>query len=222
MPRSGLRGFVAFLLLALAQGATVRWMPLGDSITDYGCWRAWIWQRFQEEGYNVDIVGGQKAGEDCNGLAFDRDHEGHPGYQATEIVVQNYLVDWLKKSPADMVTMHLGTVDILRGMLGGAQVLAALDKLVDQMRDSNPAMRIIVRTQRMGSLGYCDVLITAGCPTHSPPRHGQTGPGTQRCDSCVGGAQELDDLSDLGGGPVDQLYECRSVRRHPSGGIGRC
>ena len=222
MALSMLRVLVAFSILALAHATAVRWMPLGDSITDYGCWRAWIWQRFQEEGYNVDIVGSQKAGEDCNGLPFDRDHEGHPGYQATDIVAQNYLVDWLKKSPADMVTMHLGTVDILRGMLGGPQVLAALDKLVDQMRDSNPEMRIIVRTQRMGSLRYSAVLTTAGCPTHSPPRHGQTGPGTQRCDSCVGGAQELDDLSDLGGGPVDQLYECRSVRRHPSGGIGRC
>ena len=140
------RSLLAFSLLALTQAAAVRWMPLGDSITDYGCWRAWIWDRFKKEGYNVDIVGSQRAGEDCYGLPFDRDHEGHPGYQATDIVAQNYLVDWLKKSPADVVTMHLGTVDILRGMLGGPQVLTALDKLVDQMRDSNPVMRIIVRS----------------------------------------------------------------------------
>jgi len=63
-------------LAVLSQAATVRWMPLGDSITDYGCWRAWIWEHFQKEGYNVDLVGGERAGENCNNLNFDRDHEG--------------------------------------------------------------------------------------------------------------------------------------------------
>jgi len=60
-----------------ARAATaLRWMPLGDSITDYGCWRALIWAWFHREGYDVDLVGGERAGEDCNGLPFDRDHEG--------------------------------------------------------------------------------------------------------------------------------------------------
>ncbi|KAG7284997.1 hypothetical protein NEMBOFW57_009615 [Staphylotrichum longicolle] len=145
MTRSGpLLGLFVLSLLALAQGAAVRWMPLGDSITDYGCWRAWIWQRFQQDGHDVDLVGSQRAGEDCSGLPFDRDHEGHPGYQATDIAARNDLVGWLRQSPADVVTMHLGTVDLLRGLLSPPQVLAALDTLVDQMRDSNPARRIIV------------------------------------------------------------------------------
>jgi hypothetical protein len=139
-------GFLALAsaLLALAHGTRIRWMPLGDSITDYGCWRAWVWQRFQEEGYDVDIVGSQKAGEDCNGLDFDRDQEGHPGFQAANIAAEGLLVDWLEENPPDVVTMHLGTVDILRGMRTTPEVLAALGTLVDQMRDSNPAMRIIV------------------------------------------------------------------------------
>jgi hypothetical protein len=141
------RQLVVFALSALAvtQATPIRWMPLGDSITDYGCWRAWIWERFQQDGYDVDIVGSQRAGEDCNGLNFDRDQEGHPGYQATDIAAQNMLLDWLKQNPADIVTIHLGTVDILRGMRSGPQVLEALGKLVDQMRGSNAAMRIIVR-----------------------------------------------------------------------------
>jgi len=63
-------------LASVAQTAAIRWMPLGDSITDYGCWRAWIWERFQKEGYDVDLVGGERAGENCNGLNFDRNHEG--------------------------------------------------------------------------------------------------------------------------------------------------
>ena len=63
-------------LASVAQTPAIRWMPLGDSITDYGCWRAWIWERFQKEGYDVDLVGGERAGENCNGLNFDRNHEG--------------------------------------------------------------------------------------------------------------------------------------------------
>ncbi|GAB1309956.1 hypothetical protein MFIFM68171_00166 [Madurella fahalii] len=132
------------LLPALIQGATLRWMPLGDSITDYGCWRAWIWQRFQQGGYDVDLVGGERAGENCDGLDYDRDHEGHPGYRAVDIASRDQLVGWLNKNPADIVTMHLGTNDIFRGNLGLPEILAAFGKLVDQMRDSNPAMRIIV------------------------------------------------------------------------------
>ncbi|KAK3985052.1 putative endoglucanase X [Cladorrhinum sp. PSN332] len=119
-------------------------MPLGDSITDYGCWRAWIWERFQKEGYDIDLVGGERAGENCNSLSFDRDHEGHPGFQAYDIATKNQLIGWLKKNPADIVTMHLGTNDIIRVARKASDILAAQGKLIDQMRESNPEMRIIV------------------------------------------------------------------------------
>jgi lysophospholipase L1-like esterase len=132
--------------LALVQATPIRWMPLGESITDYGCWRAFIWQRFQQDGHHdVDIVGSQTSGENCNGLDFDRDQEGHPGFQATNLAAQGLLVDWLRQNPADIVTVHLGTVDILRGKRTAEEILAALGTLIEQMRDSNPAMRIIVR-----------------------------------------------------------------------------
>jgi lysophospholipase L1-like esterase len=120
-------------------------MPFGDSITDYGCWRAWIWERFQQDGYDVDFVGTRKAQAICNNLNYDRDHEGHPGYQAINIVAQKQLVDWLKQNPADIMTMHLGTNDIYLGNHKTAEIIAALSTLVDQMRASNPIMRIIVR-----------------------------------------------------------------------------
>ena len=63
---------------------------------------------------------------------------------ATDIAAKNQLVDWLKKNPADVITMHLGTNDIFRGNRNTAEILAALGKLVDQMRASNSVMRIIV------------------------------------------------------------------------------
>ncbi|KAK0724515.1 SGNH hydrolase-type esterase domain-containing protein [Lasiosphaeris hirsuta] len=126
------------------QGTKVRWMPLGDSITDYGCWRAWIWQRFQKDGYDIDLVGGEKAGENCSGLAFDRDHEGHPGFLAIDIVSKSQLVGWLKANPADIITVHLGTNDIYQRNIKTTDITTALGTLIDQMRTSNPATRIIV------------------------------------------------------------------------------
>ncbi|KAK4182873.1 putative endoglucanase X [Podospora australis] len=120
-------------------------MPLGDSITDYGCWRAWIWERFQNDGHsNVDLVGGELAGENCRNLDFDRDHEGHPGFPLIDIAAKNQLVGWLSQNNADVVTVHLGTVDIVRGTPKVADLIAALGKLVDQMRASNAVMRIII------------------------------------------------------------------------------
>jgi hypothetical protein len=56
---------------------------------------------------------------------------GIQAYQATDIAAENMLVDWLRQKPADIVTMHLGTVDLLKGMRSGPQVLEALGKLVE-------------------------------------------------------------------------------------------
>ena len=76
----------------------------------------------------------------------------HPGFLAVDIAAKNQLVDWLKKNPADIVTMHLGTNDIFRGNRKPQEILTALGKLVDQMRASNPVMRIIV------SFSCCDSI----------------------------------------------------------------
>ncbi|KAK3385461.1 SGNH hydrolase-type esterase domain-containing protein [Podospora didyma] len=134
----------ATLCAGLAHGAKLRYMPFGDSITDYGCWRAWIGERFIKDGYDVDFVGSRKSRTTCNNLDWDRDHEGHPGYQAADIVSKNQLVDWLKQNPADIVTMHLGTNDIYQVSRKTPDTIKALSTLVDQMRASNPAMRIIM------------------------------------------------------------------------------
>jgi hypothetical protein len=136
---------VPLFLLAAVESKVIRYMPFGDSITDYGCWRAWIGQNFKQSGYSVDFVGSIRSNTTCNNLDWDRDHEGHPGYQAINIVSQNQLPGWLKQNPADVMTMHLGTNDILLGNHKTGDIITAFGKLVDQMRDSNPAMRIIVR-----------------------------------------------------------------------------
>lgn len=140
----------AALALAALSGVLaqepLRYMPFGDSITDYGCWRPWLAEKLKEDGYTLEFVGSRQAQATCNDLDYDRDHEGHPGFQAVDIVKDNQLVGWLNDNPADIITMHLGTVDIVRSSTKADLIIEAYSTLVDQMRDNNPAMRIIVRS----------------------------------------------------------------------------
>jgi lysophospholipase L1-like esterase len=123
--------------------APVRIMPLGDSITGGpGCWRAMLWDRLQRTGFtDIDFVGTLPGGG-CS-VAHDGDNEGHGGFQATGIANQNQLPGWLSATRPDIVLMHLGTNDVWNNV-PTATIIAAFDKLVDQMRASNPNMKIIV------------------------------------------------------------------------------
>ena len=120
-------------------------MPLGDSITaGPGCWRAVLWDRLQRSGYtNIDFVGTQVGGG-C-AVAHDGDHEGHGGFSATGIADQNQLPGWLSADPAGHrphAPRHQRPVG--RHDQHQRQILTAYSKLVDQMRASNPNMKIIV------------------------------------------------------------------------------
>ncbi|MFI5839164.1 cellulose binding domain-containing protein [Catenuloplanes sp. NPDC051500] len=121
----------------------VRIMALGDSITGSpGCWRALLWQKLQAAGYtNTDFVGTLPA-QGC-GFVYDGENEGHGGYLATNIANQSLLPGWLAATDPDVVIMHLGTNDVWSN-IAPATILAAFSTLVDQMRASNPAMRILV------------------------------------------------------------------------------
>lgn len=136
---------LAGMTVAPAQAAApTRIMALGDSITAApGCWRAKLWNRLQDNGYtNVDMVGTQR-GDGC-GVPYDGDHEGHSGFTATGIADQNQLPGWLSATTPDVVLMHLGTNDVWNGTITTDRILAAYSTLVDQMRASNPAMKILV------------------------------------------------------------------------------
>lgn len=122
----------------------LRIMTLGDSITGGpGCWRALLWDRLQRTGFtNIDFVG-TLAGGGCNLANWDGDNEGHGGFLATGIANQNQLPGWLSATRPDIVVMHLGTNDVWNN-IPAATILAAYGTLVDQMRASNPAMKILV------------------------------------------------------------------------------
>jgi lysophospholipase L1-like esterase/chitodextrinase len=143
---AALAGAVGLVIAAApgAQAATpVRIMPLGDSITGSpGCWRALLWQRLQQNGFtNIDMVGTQPP-QGCS-VPYDGDNEGHGGALATAVADQNQLVGWLAATHPDIVMMHFGTNDVWSGRTTD-QILAAFSTLVDQMRASNAAMKILV------------------------------------------------------------------------------
>lgn len=123
---------------------TIRYMPFGDSITDYGCWRPWLAEKLKAEGYAIDFVGSRRAEATCDNLDYDRDHEGHPGFRAIDIAEDRLLIEWLEDNPADIISMHLGTVDIVRSGTAAPDILSAYSTLVGHMRDSNPRMKIVV------------------------------------------------------------------------------
>ncbi|MPY49811.1 GDSL-type esterase/lipase family protein [Streptomyces acidicola] len=149
-------GLLAALLLAiggpLAPRATaaadptaraVRIMPLGDSITGSpGCWRAVLWNRLQSSGYtDIDFVG--TLGPQGCGQPHDGDNEGHGGELVTNVADQNLLPGRLAATLPDIVVMHFGTNDVWSA-IAPDRILAAYSKLVEQMRASNPDMKILV------------------------------------------------------------------------------
>jgi lysophospholipase L1-like esterase len=127
-----------------AGAAPLKIMCLGDSITaGQGCWRAYLWNKLQTNGYtNIDFVGSVVSGG-CP-LAFDEDCEGHGGFSATGIADNDQLPPWLSAANPDIVLMHLGTNDMWGGYIPLEDKLAAFTKLVGQMRANNPNMKIIV------------------------------------------------------------------------------
>jgi lysophospholipase L1-like esterase len=128
---------------AAPAAAPVRIMPLGDSITGSpGCWRALLWNRLQSTGYrNIDFVGTLNQ-QGCR-QAHDGDNEGHGGELVTNAANRNLLPGRLAATHPDIVVMHFGTNDVWSS-ISTDTILAACTKLVQQMRASNPDMKILV------------------------------------------------------------------------------
>mgnify|MGYP001594793086 CR=1 FL=1 len=125
------------------QAASVKIMPLGDSITGSpGCWRSVLWNRLQSAGCTaIDFVGSQ-TGPACP-QAYDEGGEGHGGFLVTDVANNNLLPAWLAAANPDIVLMHFGTNDCWNGV-SVADILAAYTRLVRQMRNNNPRMKILV------------------------------------------------------------------------------
>ncbi len=91
--------------------ATIKVMPLGDSITDGifvpGAYRNKLWKNITSNGLTVDFVGSMTNGSSELG---DKNHEGHSGWRIDEI--SNKINSWMDTYKPDIVLLHIGTNDI--------------------------------------------------------------------------------------------------------------
>ena len=159
--------FCIALLFVCASGvitvtATVKIMPLGDSITKgsvmteeqakHPTYRYWLWNDLKKGGYDVDFVGSWRMPNFPN-VSFDQDNEGHGGYTSDEILhgVPNdrwepgYLSDWIRGYDYDMVLLLVGTNDVLHGVPTNQSVVN-LEKIIKVLRQKNPRVTIFMAT----------------------------------------------------------------------------
>ena len=122
-------------------------VPLGDSITEITCWRAFVWDDIAKAGYadKVKYVGSQNSNpQNCkpDTAGWDEHHEGHSGWLAINIANQ-YITTWMKNTPADIVMFMLGTNDVNGGRTTQA-IIDAYTKIVTTARAANPKTKFIV------------------------------------------------------------------------------
>jgi len=122
--RSLKTAMLTILANTIMLSATVRIMPLGDSITyderysDLAgtprpssartAYRSHLWYMLEQVDYPVDFVGSRIAGEGVK-PAFDPENEGHPGWTTYDIAERTY--EYMSNSIPDIVLLHIGTND---------------------------------------------------------------------------------------------------------------
>ena len=135
MKKTALSSFAFFYFLffqiyfVTEVGATVRIMPLGDSITMgynsgaipnnndyYVSYRKALWDELITAAFDVDFVGSLNSGSQEFGSLGPADHEGHPGWTddqllsgRTDQLAAGKLINWLLDHQPDVVLLHIGT-----------------------------------------------------------------------------------------------------------------
>ncbi len=135
--------FAASLALPSPAAAQIRIMPLGNSITDgdgssnLGGYRYYLYYALKDANVQFDFVGSLNGG---TGFP-DTDHEGHGGFQADQLAVQNYLT----ANPADVVFLEIGTNDVTAGK-SATQIRDEIEVLVDKIHSFKPTIAIYLGT----------------------------------------------------------------------------
>nr|CAA9240199.1 hypothetical protein AVDCRST_MAG63-1497 [uncultured Armatimonadetes bacterium] len=139
--------------------ATIRIMPLGDSITDSHngrpSYRYPLWINLFMGGYAVDFVGSRYGHQgQAVGYNFDQNHEGHNFFRADQVLpnVQN----WAQAAQPDVVLLHLGTNDVFQsdgndasGYVDTAtniQTINELSQIIDRLRSARPNVKVLLAT----------------------------------------------------------------------------
>jgi acyl-CoA thioesterase I len=136
--------------------ATVKIMPLGDSITEslspHNSYRYYLWHLLLNKDYRIDFVGslhGVGDGPPAN-PDFDMDHEGHPGWRADEILVNIQM--WATQAAPDVVLLHIGTNDLCQGQ-SVASTITDIGHIIDVLRTVNPRIQILL-AQLIGQASF--------------------------------------------------------------------
>jgi lysophospholipase L1-like esterase len=136
----------------LEKSDPIRIMPLGDSITwgvgsnSNDSYRSALFWRLGAAGVNVDFVGSQRSG-----AGRDRDHEGHKGWTIAQIA--DHVDEWLATYGPDVILLHIGTNDMMRG---GWDAPRHLDELLDRIAADRPGAQVFV-AKIVGLGDYSDV-----------------------------------------------------------------
>lgn len=148
-------------------GEPYRILPLGDSITqavvDRASYRYPLWKKLVDAGLEFDFVGSlekhfpMRSESDpphpgYRGRSFDRDHEGHFGWTADEIIDgrrfdngsgDGRLAEWLTGYDADIALVHLGTNDAFRDGSHESTV-RELKEIIGILRADNPEVVVLL------------------------------------------------------------------------------
>jgi acyl-CoA thioesterase-1 len=145
----------------------LRIMPLGDSITEgridrplgLPTYRKYLWESLMAGGATADLVGSRQgvrgavadSQADPRG-AWDKDHDGHWGWRADQILGGNTalpghgaLPQWLAAADPDVVLVHLGTNDLFQGN-GVDSTLGEIAAVVAAARAHDPSIAVFVST----------------------------------------------------------------------------
>jgi hypothetical protein len=144
-------------LLVIPAEATVKILPLGDSITrggaavdsPYPSYRYLLWNYLKTGGYDVDFIGSTTY-PTFSSFSFDQEHEGHRGYTTGMELngdpsddPEGKLSTWLNQYTPDIVLLHIGTNDVLQ-QVNLTERLSNVDQIIDTLRAANPDVKILL------------------------------------------------------------------------------
>jgi len=145
--------FLSHIVLVSGAGAA-KIMPLGDSITwgytasDGSGYRRSLYLALTEAGYSVDFVGSQKHGDPVD---FDKNHEGHDGWRADQIVLgrpgqppEDILQNWLSEYEPDIILLHIGTNDITYDNESPTASTANVEAILDTIDNHVPDAWVVL------------------------------------------------------------------------------
>jgi lysophospholipase L1-like esterase len=171
---------------AAAQPASLRLMPLGDSITwgvgspSGNSYRGFLWNELAAEGHTLDFVGSGR-----NGPMSDPDNEGHSGWRIDQIagIADSVLAQYRP----NVITLEIGTNDLN----GNYQVPTAADRLsalIDQITADAPDATVLVGTL---------IVSTSGTEEQYRPAFNARIPGIVQAEQAAGKHVRLVDMSAL-------------------------